>query len=65
MLIGIIRPEYFPTLFGENKNSPIDRNLVVSRFEKIKDEAKNKLKNLTIYQIAEGFRISYKKWPMQ
>ena len=56
VLIGIIRPEYFPTLFGKNKNSPIDRDLVVSRFEKIKDEAKNKLKeDLTIYQIAEGF----------
>ncbi len=56
VLIGIIRPEYFPTLFGKNKNSPIDRDLVVSIFEKIKDDSKNKLKeDMTIYQIAEGF----------
>ena len=35
VLIGIIRPEFFPALFGKEKNLKIDKTLVVSSFEKL------------------------------
>ena len=56
VLLGIVRPEFFPALFGKNKKSKINRELVISCFEKFAASARDKFKEKTsIFQIAEGF----------
>ena len=55
VLIGVIRPEFFPALFGEEKNLKIDKTLVVSSFEKIAESARpSSTRDSSIFQVAEG-----------
>ena len=55
VLLGIIRPEFFPALFGKEKNLKIDKTLVVSCFEKIAESARvSSTRVSSIFQVAEG-----------
>src|SRR3546814_15160056 len=55
-MLGKIRPEHFPTVFGPAGDEPIDAEIVASRFEALAGEVEATTGNrLAPQEIAEGF----------
>lgn len=52
LLLGFIKPEYFPSTFGEHSDQPIDKKIVEQKFKKLLSEIKSKS---SIEDIAEGY----------
>src|SRR3546814_251117 len=56
VMLGKIRPEHFPTVFGPAGDEPIDAEIVASRFEALAGEVEATTGNrLAPQEIAEGF----------
>ncbi len=51
VMLGRVQPDYFPNIFGENQNLPLDKEIVKQEFEKIAEKAQID----TPEQVAEGF----------
>lgn len=52
LVLGRLIPEYFPKVFGENADQPLDKAAAISAFENLRQE--NNL-DLTVEEIAQGF----------
>lgn len=52
LLLGYLNAEYFPNVFGENADQPIDRTIVEEKFRKLAGQIKTKT---AIEEIAEGY----------
>ena len=56
VLLGRVRPEFFPSIFGPNADQPLDRAVVESKFANLCAEIAAKTGNpITPEQAAEGF----------
>jgi 5-oxoprolinase (ATP-hydrolysing) len=56
LLLGKIRPDFFPRLFGPDGNQPLDRDVVERKFAALRDAvAKATGRALSPRQLAEGF----------
>jgi 5-oxoprolinase (ATP-hydrolysing) len=56
VILGKLRPEYFPKVFGPNGNAPLDIDGTINKFELLKQEiSKATGKKQTVGAIAEGF----------
>lgn len=55
LALGRLLPEYFPSVFGPNENEPLDRDVVIRKFEELTD-AINKDTNKSLHwtEIADG-----------
>lgn len=51
VMVGKIAPDHFPHVFGPDGNAPIDRDIVVTKFQALAD----KVGNITPHELAEGF----------
>lgn len=51
VMVGKLRPEFFPSLFGPNQDQPLDAAGVREKFQAISDE----IGTTTPYQVADGF----------
>ncbi|MEZ5957433.1 MAG: hydantoinase/oxoprolinase family protein, partial [Hyphomonadaceae bacterium] len=51
VLLGRVRPEFFPAIFGPNADQPLDRDVVVQRFDTLCAE----IGGVTPEEAAEGF----------
>jgi 5-oxoprolinase (ATP-hydrolysing) len=52
VLLGKIQPGYFPAIFGQGGNLPLDRDIVVTKFQQLAAEIGQ---NAIPEQVAEGF----------
>ena len=52
VLLGKIQPQFFPQLFGKNADQPLDKNIVICKFERLKTQLKA---DLSLAEIAQGF----------
>ncbi|KAL1859520.1 hypothetical protein VTK73DRAFT_7577 [Phialemonium thermophilum] len=59
LFLGRLIPEYFPHIFGEHEDQPLDTNITRKLFEKLKDEINASLppesSRLTAEEVALGF----------
>ena len=58
VMLGKLRPELFPSVFGPNADQPLDIETVQERFEKVTNEINNafpELDNKTPSEVADGF----------
>ena len=56
VILGKLRPEYFPKVFGPNGDAPLDIEGTIKKFELLKQEiSKATGKKQTVGAIAEGF----------
>ncbi|MBL8545093.1 MAG: hydantoinase B/oxoprolinase family protein [Hyphomonadaceae bacterium] len=56
VLLGRVRPEFFPAIFGPNANAQLDRDIVVSRFASLCAEIEARTgREITSEEAAEGF----------
>ena len=56
VMLGKIQPQYFPTVFGEQGNLPLDRQAVLSQFEQLTATINTVTgNNATAPQVAAGF----------
>ena len=52
VLLGKLQPSQFPSVFGPNGDQPLDRDVVLSKFETLAQDIGG---NKTVEEIAEGF----------
>jgi 5-oxoprolinase (ATP-hydrolysing) len=52
LLLGKIQPEYFPKVFGKNADQPLNKDIVIQKFNQLKEQLKQQI---TVEEIAEGF----------
>ncbi|MGJ5673626.1 MAG: hydantoinase/oxoprolinase family protein [Nostochopsis sp.] len=56
VMLGKIHPQYFPPVFGENGNLPLDKDIVVQKFTQLAQDIKNTTSDTrTPEQVAAGF----------
>ena len=60
LILGRLLPEYFPKIFGESEDQPLDKNATKISFECLANEINEYNKRigceeLSIYEIAYGF----------
>jgi 5-oxoprolinase (ATP-hydrolysing) len=56
IMLGKIHPQYFPSVFGIDGNSPLDKQVVIDKFTKLATEIKTATgNNRTPEQVAAGF----------
>jgi len=56
VMLGKLSPDFFPAVFGPNADQPLDRDIVVARFEAMASEIQTATgKATTPAEIAEGF----------
>lgn len=56
VLLGKIHPQYFPSVFGNDANLPLDKNIVLEKFQQLAKEVETVTNNSpTPEQIAAGF----------
>lgn len=56
VLLGKIQADYFPKVFGENANQPLDADIVREKFSELaKQISSNTGSQLEVEQVAEGF----------
>lgn len=56
VLLGKIHPQYFPSVFGNDANLPLDKNIVLEKFQQLSQEINTVTKNYrTPEQVAAGF----------
>ncbi|MBW4431052.1 MAG: hydantoinase/oxoprolinase family protein [Pelatocladus maniniholoensis HA4357-MV3] len=56
VLLGKIHPQYFPSVFGSDGNLPLDKNIVLEKFQQLAIEITNATGNYrTPEQVAAGF----------
>jgi 5-oxoprolinase (ATP-hydrolysing) len=56
VMLGKIRPEYFPAVFGPRADQPLDRDIVATKFAQLADEIYRATGNRRIpEEVAEGF----------
>ena len=56
VMLGKIQPQYFPTVFGQDANQPLDREIVVDKFRQLTNEINITTgNNSTPEQVASGF----------
>ena len=51
VMVGKLRPENFPSIFGPDQNLPLDNEIVASKF----GELASKIGNTTAHEVADGF----------
>ena len=51
VMVGKLRPEFFPSIFGRQQNEPLDRQIVVSHFTRLAQE----IGSTSPEQVADGF----------
>ena len=56
VMLGKIHPQYFPSVFGEDANQPLDREIVLKKFEQLAETIDTATgNNSTPEQVASGF----------
>ncbi|MEL7075364.1 MAG: hydantoinase/oxoprolinase family protein [Cyanobacteria bacterium J06582_2] len=56
VMLGKIQPQYFPAVFGQDANSPLDREVVRQKFQQLTTEINHSTgNNTTPEQVAAGF----------
>ncbi|MCF4969975.1 hydantoinase/oxoprolinase family protein [Nostoc sp. CMAA1605] len=56
VMLGKIHPQYFPAVFGNNGNLPLDKNIVLEKFQQLAQEIATVTGNYrTPEQVAAGF----------
>ena len=56
VMLGKIRPQYFPSVFGTDGNLPLDKDIVIQKFQQLAQEITTVTGNyLTPEQVAAGF----------
>lgn len=56
VMLGKIQPQYFPGVFGQDANQPLDREIVLTKFAELTKIINNATDNhLTPEQVASGF----------
>jgi 5-oxoprolinase (ATP-hydrolysing) len=56
VMLGKIHPQYFPSIFGNDGNLPLDKNIVIQKFTQLAQEIKTATNNTrSPEQVAAGF----------
>ncbi len=56
VMLGKLQPEYFPHVFGDEQNQPLDADIVFKNFAELRDEIQEKTgNNRTPVEVADGF----------
>ena len=55
VMLGKVHPQYFPAVFGHDGNLPLDKEIVLTKFEELAQEVAATGRETTPEQIAAGF----------